>query len=84
MLVFAKENKRPCNGKRGTDSLTLVTHTKNAQLQVATSVYSEIASLPEARKQRVLNIRQRLKEGTYDLDKYLDASLSKVLNELRK
>ena len=35
------------------------------------------------RKQKVLNIRRRLRDGTYDLDKYLDASLDKIFNELR-
>ena len=34
------------------------------------------------RKKKVLNIRRRLRDGTYDLDKHLDASLTEILDDL--
>ena len=79
MLVLTEENKKRYIGKRGGDNSK-----PDAQPQKATSVWSEIASLPDDRKQKVLNIRRQLKEKTYDLDKHLDAPHSKLLNELRK
>jgi len=84
MLVFAKGNRRSYAGKCSSDSLKPGAYTENAQPPIPASVYRKIALLPEPSKQKVLNIRQRLEKGTYDLDKYLDVSLGKVLNELRR
>ena len=45
-------------------------------------VLKKIASLPEVRKDKVLNIRQQLTDGKYDLNERLDIALDKVLEEL--
>ncbi len=45
-------------------------------------VLRKIASLPEVRKEKVLDVRQRLTEGNYDLDERLDVALDKVLEYL--
>lgn len=45
-------------------------------------VLKKIASLPEVRKEKVLNVRQRLTEGKYDLTERLNVALDKVLEDL--
>jgi len=45
-------------------------------------VLKKIASLPEVRKEKVLDVRQQLTEGKYDLNERLDVALEKVLEDL--
>ena len=45
-------------------------------------VLKKIASLPEVRQAKVLDVRQRLTEGKYDLNEHLDVALEKVLEDL--
>lgn len=45
-------------------------------------VLRKIASLPEVRKEKILNLRQQLTEGKYKLSSRLDAAFDKVLEEL--
>lgn len=45
-------------------------------------VLKKIASLPEIRQEKVLDVRQRLTEGKYELNEHLDVALDKVLEEL--
>lgn len=45
-------------------------------------VLKKLASLPEVRQQKVLNVRQQLTSGSYDLSERLDVVLDKVLEEL--
>lgn len=45
-------------------------------------VLKRIASLPEVRKEKVLDIRRRLTEGQYDFNERLDMALDKVLDDL--
>jgi hypothetical protein len=45
-------------------------------------VLKRIASLPEVRKEKVLEVRRRLTEGRYDLNGRLDVALDKVLEDL--
>ena len=45
-------------------------------------VLRKIASLPEVRKEKVLDVRRQLTEGQYDLDERLDVALDKVLEYL--
>ena len=45
-------------------------------------VLKKIASLPEVRKEKVLDVRQKLTEGQYDLNERLDVALDKVLEDL--
>jgi hypothetical protein len=41
-----------------------------------------IASLPEVRKQKILDVRRQLTEGKYDLGERLDVALDRVLEDL--
>jgi len=45
-------------------------------------VLKKIASLPEVRKGKILNIRRQLTEGKYNLNGRLDIALDKVLEDL--
>ncbi len=45
-------------------------------------VLKKIASLPEVRKEKVLDVRRRLTEGKYNLKERLDIALDKVLEDL--
>lgn len=45
-------------------------------------VLKKIASLPDGRKDKVLNVRQQLTEGKYEFNEYLDVALDKVLEDL--
>jgi len=45
-------------------------------------VLKKIASLPEVRKEKVLNVRQQLSKGKYKLNERLDIALDKVLEDL--
>ena len=45
-------------------------------------VLKKIALLPEVRKKKVLDVRQQLTEGKYDLGERLNIALDKVLEDL--
>jgi hypothetical protein len=45
-------------------------------------VLKKIASLPEVRREKVLDVRRQLNEGRYELSERLDLALDKVLEEL--
>ena len=45
-------------------------------------VLKKIASLPEVRKEKVLDLRQQLIKGDYSLNERLDAALDRVLEDL--
>jgi len=45
-------------------------------------VLKKIASLPEVRRKKILDIRRRLTEGNYNLNGRLDIALDKVLEDL--
>jgi hypothetical protein len=45
-------------------------------------VIQKIASLPEVRRDKILNVRRQLTDGKYDLNERLDIALDKVLEDL--
>jgi len=45
-------------------------------------VLKTIASLPEVRREKVLQLRRQITEGKYDLSERLDRALDKVLEDL--
>jgi len=45
-------------------------------------VLRKIASLPEIRREKILDVRRQLTEGKYDLNERLDVALDKVLEHL--
>ena len=45
-------------------------------------VLKKIASLPEVRKEKVLDLRKQITQGEYDLSERLDLAVDKVLEHL--
>jgi hypothetical protein len=45
-------------------------------------VLKKIASLPEVRKEKILDVRQQLSKGKYRLNERLDIALDRVLEDL--
>jgi hypothetical protein len=45
-------------------------------------VLKKIAALPEVRKEKVLDVREQLNKGKYQLNERLDMALDKVLEDL--
>jgi len=45
-------------------------------------VLKKIASLPEIRREKVMNLRREITEGRYDLAERLDIALDRVLEDL--
>ena len=45
-------------------------------------ILKKIASLPEVRKEKILDVRRQLTEGKYNLNERLDIALDKVLEDL--
>lgn len=45
-------------------------------------VLKKIASLPEIRKDKVLDVRKKLTDGQYDLNERLNIAMDKVLEDL--
>ncbi len=45
-------------------------------------VLKKIASLPEVRREKVLDVRRQLTEGKYDLNEHLDVALDRFLEHL--
>jgi predicted XRE-type DNA-binding protein len=45
-------------------------------------VLKKIATLPEVRRKKVLNVRQQLSNGKYRLNERLDIALDRVLEDL--
>ena len=45
-------------------------------------VLKKIASLPEVRKEKVLDLRRQITKGEYDLNERLDVAVDKVLEQL--
>ncbi len=45
-------------------------------------VLKTIASLPELRRQKILNVRRQITEGRYNLSERLDIALDRVLEDL--
>jgi hypothetical protein len=45
-------------------------------------VLKRVASLPDGRREKVLDVRQQLTEGKYEFNEYLDVALDKVLEDL--
>jgi len=55
---------------------------KNITTTPIGQVLKKIASLPEVRQEKILNLRRQLTEGKYNLNERLDIVLDKVLEEL--
>ena len=55
---------------------------KNINTTPIGQVLKKIASLPEVRRDKILNVRRQLTKGNYDLNERLNFALDRVLEEL--
>ena len=66
----------------GNEDMVLEQILENVNSTPIGQVLKKIASLPEVRKKKVLDVRQQLTQGHYDLNERLDFALDKVLEDL--
>jgi len=66
----------------GNDDLIMEKILENISTTPVGQVLKRIASLPEIRREKVLDVRRQLTEGKYDLNGRLDIAVDKVLEDL--
>ncbi|MBN2139296.1 MAG: flagellar biosynthesis anti-sigma factor FlgM [Sedimentisphaerales bacterium] len=71
-----------CEDLRADQDLVMEQILENIHKTPIGQVLKKIASLPEVRRNKVLDVRRRLTEGRYDLNERLDFALEKVLEDL--
>jgi hypothetical protein len=82
---FENENRRvnpPAEGLTADVDLVMEQILDNINTTPIGQVLRKIASLPEVRQEKVLDVRRQLTEGKYNLDERLDVALDKVLEYL--
>jgi hypothetical protein len=72
----------PNQNSAADDDLLMEQILENINTTPIGQILKRIASLPEVRKEKVLEVRRRLIEGRYNLNERLDIALDKVLEEL--
>ena len=82
---FENENPQvdlPTEGLTAEEDLMMEQILDNINTTPIGQVLRKIASLPEIRREKVLDVRRQLTEGRYNLDERLDIALDKVLEHL--
>ena len=82
---FESENRQvnpPMEGLTAEEDLVMEQILDNINATPIGQVLRKIASLPEIRREKVLDVRRQLTEGKYNLDERLDIALDKVLEQL--
>jgi len=72
----------PCEHLEAENDLLMERILENIHQTPIGQVLKKIASLPEVRKEKVLDVRRQLTDGGYDLSARLDIALEKVLEDL--
>lgn len=90
MPIFDSNNrfeseKHQVNGETGSlapdNDLMLEQILENMHTTPIGRVLRKIASLPEVRREKILDVRRQLTEGRYDLNEHLDIAIDKVLEK---
>lgn len=79
---FENQNTDPVNEKSSDDDLLMEEILTNINTTPIGKVLKRIATLPECRQEKVLDVRQQLTKGDYDLNERLDIVLEKVLSDI--
>lgn len=78
-------HERHLNGETGNlaadSDLMLEQILENMHTTPIGRVLRKIASLPEVRREKILDVRRQLTEGKYDLNEHLDVAIDKVLEK---
>jgi len=76
-------NAEPASeGIAGNEDLIMEQILENINHTPIGQVLKRIASLPEVRREKVLDVRRQITEGKYNLNERLDVALDKVLEDL--
>ena len=87
MPDFESQNRQvdPVKGNLADDEDLLMEQIlENIDTTPIGQLLKKIASLPEVRRKKIMDVRQQLTEGKYDLRQRLDIALDKVLEDLTK
>ena len=77
------QNAEPVKEKLpGNEDLIMEQILENINHTPIGQVLKRIASLPEVRREKVLDVRRQITEGKYNLNERLDVALDKVLEDL--
>ena len=79
---YAQHGDWPNIDPTGDEDLLMEHILENINTTPIGQVLKNIASLPEVRRNKVLNVRRQITEGQYDLNDRLDVALDKVLEDL--
>ena len=66
----------------GDEDLVMEQILENINTTPIGQVLKKIASLPEVRKEKVLDLRRQITKGEYDLNERLDVAVDKFLEQL--
>ena len=79
MSVLSRQKDEPAVIVENTNILLSEGAANKARCRMSIPALRKITSLSRVRKHKVLAVRQQLAEGTYDLDKRLDAAVDRFL-----
>jgi hypothetical protein len=69
-------------GLVGEDDLLMEKILENINTTPIGQVLKKIASLPEVRREKILDVRQQINKGEYNLNERLNIALDRVLEDL--
>jgi hypothetical protein len=82
MLVFTEYRDRAIISHLNTESTFAEVCVSRMLSRITPPMLQQIALLPPARIVKIFEVRERLAEGKYDIDKRLDAVLDRVLADI--
>ena len=83
MLVFTEYRDRAIVSRENTDTTMPEVFVSRMLSKIPPPMLQQIASLPPARIVKILEVRERLTQGKYDIDKRLDAVLGRLLADIK-
>jgi hypothetical protein len=83
MLVFTEYRERAAISRQNTESTLAEVSVSRIRPPITPPMLHKIASLPPARIVKILEVREQLARGTYDLDERLDAVLDRLLADIK-
>jgi len=89
--LFVKESQMSDLSQQNTESTVMAENTgvslncgygNKVRVRTANPAIQNVHSLPRVRKRKILEIRQQLIQGTYDIDKRLNTVLDRLLEDI--
>ena len=79
---FEDQNQPANESLAGSDDLVMEKILENMSTTPVGQVLKKIASLPEIRREKILDVRRQITEGRYDINERLSIAVDKVLEDL--